>query len=76
MEPDGVGALYQALAELREKQGGLLKGLNNSCLVIPNESRLQVPSGAVIRDIITTVKDGIRLLTGPFPTGPRRAGGG
>lgn len=40
MEPDGVGALYQALAELREKLGkeGLLKGLNNSCLVIPNES--------------------------------------
>lgn len=59
MEPDGVGALYQALAELREK-------LNNEGLfTLPKKGlprfpkRIAVltsPSGAVIRDIITTIK--------------------
>ncbi|MEO1773059.1 MULTISPECIES: exodeoxyribonuclease VII large subunit [Enterococcus] len=59
MEPDGVGALYQALAELKEK-------LNNEGLFSLPKKRLPrfpkriavltSPSGAVIRDIITTVK--------------------
>lgn len=59
MEPDGVGALYQALAELREKLGkeGLFEGPKK---VLPRyPKRIAVitsPSGAVIRDIITTVK--------------------
>ena len=59
MEPDGVGALYQALAELREKLGkeGLFEGTKK---VLPRyPKRIAVitsPSGAVIRDIITTVK--------------------
>lgn len=59
MEPDGVGALYQALAELREKLGkeGLFEG--NKKMLPRYPKRIAVitsPSGAVIRDIITTVK--------------------
>lgn len=45
MEPDGVGALYQALAELREKLGkeGLFEGPKKCCQGILNELRsLQV----------------------------------
>jgi exodeoxyribonuclease VII large subunit len=59
MEPDGIGALYQALAELREKlsKEGLFDAPKQ---VLPRyPKRIAVitsPSGAVIRDIITTVK--------------------
>ncbi|MDR0922675.1 MAG: exodeoxyribonuclease VII large subunit [Lactobacillales bacterium] len=60
MEPDGVGALYQALAQLREK-------LEKEGLFNPNFKQplprfpkriavLTSPSGAVIRDIITTTR--------------------
>lgn len=69
MEPDGVGALYQALAELREKLGkeGLLKGLNNSCLVIPNESLwLQVLVVLLFGISLRQLKDGIRLHNWSF----------
>lgn len=69
MEPDGVGALYQALAELREKLGkeGLLKGLNNSCLVIPNESLwLQVLVVLSFGISLRQSKDGIRLHNWSF----------
>lgn len=69
MEPDGVGALYQALAELREKLGkeGLLKGLNNSCLVIPNESLwLQVLVVLLFGISLRQSKDGIRLHNWSF----------
>ena len=80
MEPDGVGALYQALAELREKLGkeGLLKGLNNSCLVIPNESLwLQVLVVLLFGISLRQSKDGIRLHNWSFSNlGSRRAGGG
>ena len=71
MEPDGVGALYQALAELREKLGkeGLLKGLNNSCLVIPNESLwLQVLVVLLFGISLRQSKTVSDCTTGPFPT--------
>ncbi|XKR49662.1 exodeoxyribonuclease VII large subunit [Enterococcus faecalis] len=69
MEPDGVGALYQALAELREKLGkeGLFEGLNNSCLVIPNESLwLQVLVVLLFGISLRQLKDGIRLHNWSF----------
>lgn len=59
MEPDGVGALYQALAELREKLGkeGLFEGPKQQLPRYPKRIAVVTsPSGAVIRDIITTVK--------------------
>lgn len=59
MEPDGVGALYQALAELREKLGkeGLFGGPKKILPRYPKRiAVITSPSGAVIRDIITTVK--------------------
>ncbi|KAF1297139.1 exodeoxyribonuclease VII large subunit [Enterococcus sp. JM4C] len=59
MEPDGVGALYQALAELREKlsKEGLFDGPKKMLPRYPKKiAVLTSPSGAVIRDIITTVK--------------------
>lgn len=59
MEPDGVGALYQALAELREKLGkeGLFDGPKKPLPRYPKRiAVITSPSGAVIRDIITTVK--------------------
>lgn len=59
MEPDGVGALYQALAELREKLGkeGLFDGPKRNLPRYPKRIAIVTsPSGAVIRDIITTVK--------------------
>ncbi|MBO0473115.1 exodeoxyribonuclease 7 large subunit [Enterococcus sp. DIV0840] len=59
MEPDGVGALYQALAELREKLGkeGLFEGPKKILPRYPKRIAVVTsPSGAVIRDIITTVK--------------------
>ncbi|MGK0552290.1 exodeoxyribonuclease VII large subunit [Enterococcus faecalis] len=59
MEPDGIGALYQALAELREKlsKEGLFDGPKKSLPRYPKRiAVITSPSGAVIRDIITTVK--------------------
>lgn len=59
MEPDGVGALYQALAELREKLGkeGLFEAPKKRLPRYPKRiAVITSPSGAVIRDIITTVK--------------------
>ncbi|MCT1175879.1 exodeoxyribonuclease VII large subunit [Pediococcus pentosaceus] len=58
MQPDGVGALYQAYEQLKIKlsQEGLFEAPN---LPIPKYPRkiaiVTSPSGAVIRDIITTV---------------------
>lgn len=59
MEPDGVGALYQALAELREKlaKEGLFAQAKKPLPRYPKRiAVITSPSGAVIRDIITTVK--------------------
>lgn len=59
MEPDGVGALYQALAEMREKlaKEGLFTAPKKTLPRFPKRiAVITSPSGAVIRDIITTVK--------------------
>ena len=58
MEPDGIGALYQELEERKEKlmKEGLFKGLKMLPRFPKRIAVLTSPSGAVIRDIITTVK--------------------
>ncbi len=59
MEPDGVGALYQELEERKEKllKEGLFQGPKQTLPRFPKRiAVLTSPSGAVIRDIITTVK--------------------
>lgn len=59
MEPDGVGALYQALAEMKEKlsKEGLFTGAKQALVQYPQKiAVITSPSGAVIRDIITTVQ--------------------
>lgn len=59
MEPDGVGALYQALEELKKKLTleGLLDAPKKYLPKYPKKiAVITSPSGAVIRDILTTVK--------------------
>lgn len=59
MEPDGVGALYQAYEQLKAKldQEGLFRAPKQVLPRFPKRiAVLTSPSGAVIRDIITTVK--------------------
>ncbi|MGX7174354.1 exodeoxyribonuclease VII large subunit [Enterococcus ratti] len=59
MEPDGVGALYQELEERKEKlrNEGLFQTPKKALPRFPKRiAVLTSPSGAVIRDIITTVK--------------------
>lgn len=59
MEPDGVGALYQALAELKEKldKEGLFRAPKKTLPKYPQRiAVITSPSGAVIRDIITTAR--------------------
>jgi len=59
MEPDGVGALYQAYAQLKEKlaKEGLFQLPKQILPAYPKRiAILTSPSGAVIRDIITTVR--------------------
>ncbi len=59
MEPDGVGALYQALEERKEKllKEGLFSGVKKELPRYPKKiAVITSPSGAVIRDIITTTK--------------------
>lgn len=59
MEPDGVGALYQAYEQLKAKldQEGLFAAPKQLLPRFPKKiAVLTSPSGAVIRDIITTVK--------------------
>lgn len=58
MELDGVGALYQALKELQEKlaKEGLFAAPKKPIPLFPKKiAVLTSPSGAVIRDIITTL---------------------
>lgn len=60
MEPDGVGALYQAYEQLKNSlnQEGLFKESHKQPLV-KYPKRIAVvtsPSGAVIKDIITTIQ--------------------
>ncbi|GGI65850.1 exodeoxyribonuclease VII large subunit [Enterococcus alcedinis] len=59
MEPDGVGALYQAYEQLKQKlhAEGLFHAPKKSLPKYPKKiAVLTSPSGAVIRDIITTIK--------------------
>ncbi|MGX6978510.1 exodeoxyribonuclease VII large subunit [Vagococcus elongatus] len=59
MEPDGIGALYQALAEMKEKlaKEGLFSVPKKSLPKFPKRiAVITSPSGAVVRDIMTTVK--------------------
>ena len=59
MEPDGVGALYQAFSELKEKltREGLFSLPKKKLPVFPKRIAIVTSSsGAVIRDIMTTVK--------------------
>lgn len=58
MEPDGVGALYQAYEQLKAKlaQEGIFQAPKKELPRYPKKiAVLTSPSGAVIRDIITTV---------------------
>lgn len=59
MEPDGVGALYQALAEMKEKlsKEGLFDAPKKLLPTYPKKiAVITSPSGAVIRDIMTTLE--------------------
>lgn len=59
MEPDGVGALYQAYEQLKEKldKEGLFAAPKKRLPRFPKRiAVITSPSGAVIRDIITTVQ--------------------
>lgn len=59
MEPDGVGALYQALAERQEKlaKEGLFALPKKPLVRFPKRiAVLTSPSGAVVQDIRTTIK--------------------
>lgn len=59
MEPDGIGALYQAYEQLKKKLSveGLFTGEKKGLPKFPKRiAVLTSPSGAVIRDIMTTVE--------------------
>ncbi|OJG10903.1 exodeoxyribonuclease VII, large subunit [Enterococcus asini] len=59
MQPDGVGALYQAYEQLKEKlaKEGLFSAPKKPLPRYPKKiAVITSPSGAVIRDIITTVR--------------------
>ncbi|GAA6113162.1 exodeoxyribonuclease VII large subunit [Apilactobacillus apinorum] len=59
MEPDGVGALYQAFEQLKKKLSaeGLFNAPKRSLEKYPKKIAVVTsPSGAVIRDIITTAR--------------------
>ncbi|UJF14671.1 exodeoxyribonuclease VII large subunit [Jeotgalibaca sp. MA1X17-3] len=59
MEPDGIGALYQAYTDLKDKlaKEGLFSAPKKPLPVFPKKIAIVTsPSGAVIRDIMTTIK--------------------
>lgn len=59
MEPDGIGALYQAYTELRDRlaKEGVFSAPKKILPLFPKRIAVVTsPSGAVIRDIMTTVK--------------------
>ncbi|WP_124058063.1 exodeoxyribonuclease VII large subunit [Vaginisenegalia massiliensis] len=59
LQPDGVGALYQALEQLKAKlaQEGLFNQPKQALVKFPRKiAVITSPSGAVIRDILTTIK--------------------
>jgi exodeoxyribonuclease VII large subunit len=59
MEPDGVGALYQALEEMKGKlkKEGLFDAPKQLISTFPKKIAIVTsPTGAVVRDIMTTIK--------------------
>lgn len=59
MQPDGIGALYQAYEQLKEKlsqEGAFNQKHQELCKYPNNIAVITSPSGAVIRDILTTIK--------------------
>ena len=59
MQPDGVGALYQAYEQLKQKLAdeGLFDAFKRPLVKFPQKIAVVTsPSGAVIRDIITTTQ--------------------
>ncbi len=59
MEPDGVGALYQALEEMKAKlkKEGLFDAPKQLISTFPKKIAIVTsPTGAVVQDIITTIK--------------------
>lgn len=59
MEPDGVGALYQALEEMKAKlkKEGLFDAPKQLISTFPKKIAIVTsPTGAVVRDIMTTIK--------------------
>lgn len=59
MEPDGVGALYQALEQLKQKfkAAGLFDLPKKALPAYPKKiAVITSPTGAVIRDILTTIQ--------------------
>lgn len=59
MEPDGIGALYQALEEMKQKlkKEGLFDSPKQLISTFPKKIAVVTsPSGAVVRDIMTTIK--------------------
>lgn len=59
MEPDGVGALYQALEQLKRKfkEAGLFDLPKKDLPIFPKKiAVITSPTGSVIRDILTTIQ--------------------
>lgn len=59
MEPDGVGALYQALEQLKRKfkEAGLFDLPKKNLPIFPKKiAVITSPTGSVIRDILTTIQ--------------------
>ncbi|WP_458920412.1 exodeoxyribonuclease VII large subunit, partial [Escherichia coli] len=59
IEPDGIGSLYLALEQLKEKmrKAGYFDRPKKAIPAFPRKiAVITSPSGAVIRDIMTTVK--------------------
>ncbi|MFD1066209.1 exodeoxyribonuclease VII large subunit [Oceanobacillus locisalsi] len=60
MEPDGIGALYQAFEQLKEKlqtEGLFDAGQKKEIPVYPNHvGVITSPTGAAVRDIVTTIE--------------------
>lgn len=72
MEPDGVGALYQALEQLKQKfqAAGLFDLPKKAIPVFPKKiAVITSPTGAVIRDILTTIQRRFPIVeVTTFPT--------
>lgn len=60
MQPDGIGALYQAFEELKERlgrQGWFAEEVKKPIPKFPNKiGVITSPTGAAVRDILTTLK--------------------